>query len=140
MPDLMPAPGSMAISAPSAFIFFTVSGVAATRGSAGSISTGMAIFMGVRCGSRQEGADGGDCLSGKVRFVTRKVGASHQLFKPRLVRVARLAGMIEAGQRGRSSQVGGSGQIVMRARREGSDAVWRHGGERAVVAARVHDR
>src|SRR5580704_19361443 len=88
MPDLMPAPGSMAISAPSAFIFFTVSGVAATRGSAGSISTGMAIFMGVRCGSRQEGADGGYCLPGKIRFVTRKVGAFYQLFKPRLVRVA----------------------------------------------------
>ena len=45
-PDLMPAPGSMATSAPSALNFFTVSGDAATRGSDGSISLATAIFMG----------------------------------------------------------------------------------------------
>src|SRR4029077_6813990 len=44
-PDLMPAPGSMAISTPSALNFFTVSGEAATRGSAGSISLATAIFI-----------------------------------------------------------------------------------------------
>src|SRR6185295_1861844 len=44
-PDLMPAPGSMAISAPNALNFFTVSGEAATRGSNGSISLATAIFM-----------------------------------------------------------------------------------------------
>ena len=33
MPDLTPAPGSTATSAPSPIIFLTVSGVAATRGS-----------------------------------------------------------------------------------------------------------
>src|SRR5579864_8087243 len=45
-PDLMPAPGSIATSAPSALNFSTVSGEAATRGSDGSISLATAIFMG----------------------------------------------------------------------------------------------
>src|ERR1700710_3041927 len=45
-PDLIPAPGSMAISTPSALNFFTVSGDAATRGSEGSISLATAIFIG----------------------------------------------------------------------------------------------
>src|SRR5579862_3983486 len=45
-PDLIPAPGSTATSAPSALNFFTVSGEAATRGSDGSISLATAIFMG----------------------------------------------------------------------------------------------
>src|SRR5829696_2591521 len=45
-PDLMPAPGSIATSAPSVLNFFTVSGEAATRGSDGSISLATAIFMG----------------------------------------------------------------------------------------------
>src|SRR4030095_9847058 len=44
-PDLIPAPGSTATSAPSALNFFTVSGEAATRGSDGSISLATAIFM-----------------------------------------------------------------------------------------------
>src|SRR5512138_2146377 len=44
-PDLTPAPGSTATSAPSALNFFTVSGDAATRGSDGSISLATAIFM-----------------------------------------------------------------------------------------------
>src|SRR6266566_4140765 len=38
MPDLTPAPGSTASSAPNALSFLTVSGVAATRGSAASLS------------------------------------------------------------------------------------------------------
>src|SRR6266481_1184386 len=46
-PDLMPAPGSIAISTPRALNFFTVSGDAATRGSDGSISLATAIFMGL---------------------------------------------------------------------------------------------
>src|SRR4051794_31373279 len=45
-PDLIPAPGSTAMSTPSALNFFTVSGDAATRGSEGSISLATAIFMG----------------------------------------------------------------------------------------------
>src|SRR6185436_10517817 len=45
MPDFTPAPVSTTISAPSALSFFTVSGVAATRGSAGSASAGTAIFI-----------------------------------------------------------------------------------------------
>src|SRR5918996_1279223 len=45
MPDLTPAPGSTATSAPSPIIFLTVSGVAATRGSDGSDSAPTAIFM-----------------------------------------------------------------------------------------------
>src|SRR5581483_4365237 len=44
-PDLRPAPGSTATSAPSALNFLTVSGEAATRGSEGSISLATAIFM-----------------------------------------------------------------------------------------------
>ena len=44
-PDLMPAPGSIAISAPSALNFLIVSGETATRGSEGSISLATAIFM-----------------------------------------------------------------------------------------------
>src|ERR1700753_2490028 len=44
-PDLMPAPGSTATSTPSALNFFTVSGEAATRGSAGSVFPAAAIFM-----------------------------------------------------------------------------------------------
>src|SRR3954447_14360500 len=44
-PDLVPAPGSTATSTPSALNFFTVSGDAATRGSAGSISLATAIFI-----------------------------------------------------------------------------------------------
>src|ERR1700687_320567 len=44
-PDLMPAPGSTAISTPSALNFFTVSGEAATRDSVGSISLATAIFI-----------------------------------------------------------------------------------------------
>src|SRR5260221_7828764 len=43
MPDFVPAPGSTATSAPSPFIFLTVSGVAATRPSAGSISRATAM-------------------------------------------------------------------------------------------------
>src|ERR1700712_3998768 len=45
-PDLIPAPGSMATSTPSALNFFTVSGDTATRGSDGSISLATAIFIG----------------------------------------------------------------------------------------------
>src|ERR1700738_2148228 len=44
-PDLMPAPGSTAMSTPSALNFFTVSGEAATRGSDGSIFLATAIFI-----------------------------------------------------------------------------------------------
>src|SRR5690348_10198365 len=44
-PDLMPAPGSTATSAPSALNFLIVSGETATRGSEGSISLATAIFM-----------------------------------------------------------------------------------------------
>src|SRR5215475_13006803 len=44
-PDLMPAPGSTATSAPSALNFLIVSGETATRGSLGSISLATAIFM-----------------------------------------------------------------------------------------------
>src|SRR6266404_7432501 len=44
-PDFSPAPGSSAISMPSALNFFTVSGEAATRGSDGSISLATAIFI-----------------------------------------------------------------------------------------------
>src|SRR5262245_52322956 len=44
-PDLIPAPGSTATSAPSALNFLTVSGDAATRGSDGSISLATAIFI-----------------------------------------------------------------------------------------------
>src|SRR5713101_2466628 len=44
-PDLTPAPGSTAISTPSALNFFTVSGEAATRDSDGSISLATAIFI-----------------------------------------------------------------------------------------------
>src|SRR3954463_16623837 len=44
-PDLMPAPGSTAMSTPSSLNFFTVSGEAATRGSDGSISLATAIFI-----------------------------------------------------------------------------------------------
>src|SRR6202165_3319312 len=44
-PARMPAPASTRTSAPSARIFFTLSGVAATRGSVSSASAGMAIFM-----------------------------------------------------------------------------------------------
>src|SRR5258708_5737008 len=43
MPDLVPAPGSTATSAPSAFIFLTVSGVAATRSSPASTSRATAM-------------------------------------------------------------------------------------------------
>src|SRR5262249_56781104 len=42
-PDLTPAPGSTTTSAPSAFILRTVSGVAATRSSAESISRATAM-------------------------------------------------------------------------------------------------
>src|SRR5215469_15341333 len=52
-PDLMPAPGSTATSTPSALNFFTVSGEAATRGSAGSISLATAIFMRPPDGARR---------------------------------------------------------------------------------------
>src|SRR5580704_3579201 len=45
MPDLTPAPGSTATSPPRPIIFLTVSGVAATRGSPGSDSAAIAIFM-----------------------------------------------------------------------------------------------
>src|SRR5580704_8870336 len=45
MPDFSPAPGSTATSAPSAIIFLTVSGVAATRGSPASTSPATATFM-----------------------------------------------------------------------------------------------
>ena len=45
-PDLMPAPGSTAMSTPNALNFLMVSGEAATRGSDGSISLATAIFMG----------------------------------------------------------------------------------------------
>src|SRR5258708_40376429 len=44
-PDLMPAPGRTATSAPSALNFLMVSGETATRGSDGSISFATAIFM-----------------------------------------------------------------------------------------------
>src|SRR5258708_37240260 len=44
-PDLIPAPGSTAISTPNALNFLMVSGEAATRGSDGSISLATAIFL-----------------------------------------------------------------------------------------------
>src|SRR5690349_8054248 len=77
MPDLTPAPGSMATSAPSAIIFFTVSGVAATRGSAGSISTGMAIFMGARCSSRQGGGTDGSTVYQEMPALLAPVRGAH---------------------------------------------------------------
>src|SRR5580692_10884309 len=45
MPDLIPAPGSIATSAPRPMIFLMVSGVAATRGSPGSVSVVTATFI-----------------------------------------------------------------------------------------------
>src|SRR6202034_3572740 len=45
MPDLNPAPGSTATSAPRPTIFLTVSGVAATRGSPESVSATTATFI-----------------------------------------------------------------------------------------------
>src|SRR4051794_5041596 len=45
MPERTPAAASTATSAPSAFIRLTVSGVPATRGSAGLVSAAIAIFM-----------------------------------------------------------------------------------------------
>src|SRR5271168_4726997 len=47
----MPAPGSTAISTPSALNFLIESGEAATRGSDGSISLATAIFMGPPAGA-----------------------------------------------------------------------------------------
>src|ERR1700682_98823 len=44
-PDFTPAPGSTAISTPSALNFLIVSGVTATRGSDASISLATAIFI-----------------------------------------------------------------------------------------------
>src|ERR1700722_10974502 len=52
MPDLIPAPGSTTTSAPSAFIFLMLSGVAATLGS--SISTSRAIAMRIQVLHRHE--------------------------------------------------------------------------------------
>src|SRR5882724_3505605 len=45
IPDASPAPASTATLAPSPISFFTVSGVAATRGSPASISPGMAMAV-----------------------------------------------------------------------------------------------
>src|SRR6185295_17493971 len=45
MPDLIPAPGSIATSAPRPISFLTVSGVAAPRGTEESVSAPIAIFM-----------------------------------------------------------------------------------------------
>src|SRR5580692_12238060 len=45
MPDLIPAPGSTATSAPRPIIFLTVSGVAATRDSPASVSAATATFI-----------------------------------------------------------------------------------------------
>src|SRR5882757_2343805 len=53
MPDLVPAPGSTAISAPSAFIFLTVSGVAATRSSPASSSRATAMRIHPSPGERR---------------------------------------------------------------------------------------
>src|SRR3954447_17904156 len=71
-PDLMPAPGSMAISTPRALNFFTVSGDAATRGSEGSISLATAIFISppAERGARGQPPGGGptnDRSSQKIR-------------------------------------------------------------------------
>src|SRR5262252_4796613 len=58
MPDLTPAPACTATVAPSATIFLTVSGVAATRGSSASASAITATFINPpsarRVSSRQE--------------------------------------------------------------------------------------
>src|SRR5712671_5808885 len=57
MPDFTPAPVST-ITSPNAFIFLIVSGVAATRGSPGSVSAGTAIFMmPLASEERREGSD-----------------------------------------------------------------------------------
>src|SRR5271156_1175287 len=60
IPDLIPAPGSTATSAPSPIIFLTVSGVAATRGSPASVSAATAIFISPPTPARP--------LSGRCRF------------------------------------------------------------------------
>src|ERR1700692_4800666 len=59
MPDLIPAPGSTATSAPRPIIFLTVSGVAATRGSPASVSAATATFINPPTAARPALADVG---------------------------------------------------------------------------------
>src|SRR5580693_7229329 len=78
-PDLMPAPGSIAISAPSALNFFIESGEAATRGSDGSISLATAIFMGPPAGAGHARERVGACLA---KLDTGPGTACVQYFRP----------------------------------------------------------
>src|SRR5665811_342938 len=89
MPDATPAPRATATSAPSAFNFFTVSGVPATRGSEGSASAAIAILIRLQPAVSDFVDD--ESYGGSVSILQKRLRSLHQLIEPRLVRIARFA-------------------------------------------------
>src|SRR6202142_2825734 len=91
MPDPSPAPRATETSAPSALNFFTVSGVPATRGSAGSNSAAIAIL--IRLQPAVSDFDYGESRGRSASILQERLRSFHQLIEPGLVRIARLAGV-----------------------------------------------
>src|ERR1017187_7272223 len=91
MPDATPAPRATATSAPSAFNFFTVSGVPATRGSEGSASAAIAILIRLQPVVSDFVDEESRGWSGSI--LQKRLRSFHQLIEPGLVRIPRLAGM-----------------------------------------------
>src|ERR1017187_4906992 len=80
-----------ATSAPSAFNFFTVSGVPATRGSAGSASAAIAILIRLQPAVSDFVDD--ESRGRSVSILQERLRSFHQLIESGLVRIARFAGV-----------------------------------------------
>src|SRR5674476_65436 len=91
MPDATPAPRATTTSAPSAFNLFTVSGVPATRGSEGSASAAIAIL--IRLQPVVSDFVDGESRGWSGSILQKRLRSLHQLIEPRLVRIARFAGV-----------------------------------------------
>src|SRR5450631_188743 len=93
MPDPSPAPRATETSAPSALNFFTVSDVPATRASAGSNSAAIAILIRLQPAVSDFVDD--ESYGGSVSILQIRLRSLHQLIEPRLVRIARFAGVYD---------------------------------------------
>src|SRR5450759_1190413 len=91
MPEARPAPRATTTSAPSALNFLTVSGVAATRGSATSASAAIAILMRVQLAASKSVWD--EKRGWRASVLQERFGPRFKFVEPRFVRISGLAWM-----------------------------------------------
>src|SRR5450830_1275714 len=91
MPEARQAPRATTTSAPSALNFLTVSGVAATRGSAASVSAAIAILMRVQLAASKSVWN--EKRGWRASVLQERFGPRFKFVEPRFVRISGLAWM-----------------------------------------------